>query len=207
MASRIVPISLAVFVPQSRLPSSEELDRVRVRLAQDARCRSLAESVQMLEATYELLCTEKKEVQDLAQGKSYAKMLAGWVDGTVSSIEVANARSAIHSLPLLMLIQIAQFLDYLDATNTTHAEIISQVRNVGGLQGYCGGLAAAIAIACATSIEQAVGNACIALHVSFCIGLVAELGDDSRLEGITTVVVRLKYEGQGDELVKLFPQV
>jgi hypothetical protein len=209
MSSLTLPISLVVFVPQSRLPSSEDLDRVRTRLTQDTRCHPLVESIRKLEATYELLCAEKQDITDLTHGRSYAKMLAGWVDvnGIVTSIEVAQARSAIHSLPLLMLIQLTQFLDYLEVTNSTYADILSQVRTVGGVQGYCGGLAAAIAIACAASVEQAVRNACIALHVTFCIGVVAELGDDSRIAGITTCVVRLKHEGQADELVKLFPRV
>lgn len=203
------PISLAVFVPQSRAPSSEDLDRVRTRLTQDTRCQPLVESIRKLEETFELLCAEKQEITDLTHGRSYAKMLAEWVDGNgiVTSNEVAEARSAIHSLPLLMLVQLTQFLDYLEATNLTYADILSQVRTVGGVQGYCGGLAAAIAIGCASSVEQAVHNACTALHITFCIGLVAELGDDSRIAGITTCVVRLKHEGQANELVKLFPHV
>lgn len=207
MTSDKEPISLAIFAPQSRAPSNKDLDRVRARLNQDVRCRPLLESIKRLEATYDLMCAEKREVEYLRHGRSYAIMLAGWVDGTVSSTEVAAARSAIHSLPLLMLIQITQLFDYIDVTNTSFTEFFSQVREVGGLQGYCGGFTAAIAISCATSVEEVVQNASIALHVSFCGGLAAELGDDSRLEGVTTVVLRLKHESQGDEIVKLFPGV
>lgn len=196
-----------VFVPQSRLPSNDDLLQVRKRLIEDTRCQPFLESLHQLESTYELLCTEKEEIVQLSHGRSYAKMLSGWVDGTVSSIDLAVELSAIHSLPLLVLIQFTQLLDHIDATNSTYLEVMSQVRTVGGVQGYCGGLAAAIAIACARSIESAISNACIAMNVLFCVGLVAELGDDSRIEAVTTVAVRLKYEGQGDDLVKLFPQV
>lgn len=207
MHSYTEPISLAVFVPQSRAPSKKDLDRVRLKLTQDERCRPLLDSVHQLEATYDLLCAEKAEIQHLTHGRSYARMLAGWIDGSVSSTEVAQARSAIHSLPLLLMVQLAQFLEYLDVTDTPYSELLAQVRSAGGLQGYCGGLAAAIAIASSKSVDQAVDAACAALHVTFATGLVAELGDDSRLEGVTTIVVRLKYEGQADEIVKLFPHV
>ncbi|PNP51202.1 hypothetical protein THARTR1_08106 [Trichoderma harzianum] len=205
MHSYTEPISLAVFVPQSRAPSKKDLDRVRLKLTQDERCRPLLASVHQLEATYDLLCVEKAEIKHLAHGRSYARMLAGWIDGGVSSTDVARARSAIHSLPLLAMVQLAQFLEYLDVTDTPYSELLSQVRSAGGLQGYCGGLAAAIAIASSQSVEQAVDRACAALHVTFATGLVAELGDDSRTDGVTTIVARLKYEGQADEIVKLFP--
>lgn len=75
------------------------------------------------------------------------------------------------------------------------------------MQGYCGGLVAAIALACATDEQELAQSICTAIRLAFAIGLYAELGDDSQLPGITTMVVRLKWEGQAEELVRMFPRV
>ena len=39
------------------------------------------------------------------------------------------------------------------------------------------------------------------------VGAYGELGDDENIQGATTIVVRLKYEGQGEEIIKDFPDV
>lgn len=66
---------------------------------------------------------------------------------------------------------------------------------------------AVIALHCAIDEQELAQLICIAIRLAFVIGLYAELRDDSQLPGITTMVVRLKWEGQAKKLVRMFPRV
>ena len=115
--------------------------------------------------------------------------------------------SGILSLPLLVIIQIGQYFQYLEVLGIKHAEFIAQLRKGGGLQGYCGGMAPAIAIACSKDEAEVVKNAAIVMRIALAIGAYGELGDDAATPGATTIVVRTKRVGQADELVSKFPGV
>ena len=75
------------------------------------------------------------------------------------------------------------------------------------MQGYCGGLPPAIAIACSRDEEEVVKNAAITMRLALGIGAYGELGDDAKVPGATTIVVRLKRVGQGEDIVNRFPGV
>jgi hypothetical protein len=45
------------------------------------------------------------------------------------------------------------------------------------------------------------------MRIALGIGAYGELGDDENIPGPTTIVLRLKRPGQGEELVKKFPGV
>lgn len=84
---------------------------------------------------------------------------------------------------------------------------MAQLRAGGGLQGYCGGLLPAMAIACSSTEDEVAENASIAARIALAIGAYGELGDDESVPGATTIVVRTKRVGQGEELVQKFPGV
>ena len=54
---------------------------------------------------------------------------------------------------------------------------------------------------------EVVANAVKAMGIALGIGAYGELGDDENETGPTTMVVRLKQEGQGKEIIKDFPDV
>ncbi len=89
----------------------------------------------------------------------------------------------------------------------SHSQFMAQLRAGGGLQGYCGGLLPAIAIACSEDENEVAENAAIAARIALAIGAYGELGDDESVPGATTIVVRTKRVGQGDELINRFPGV
>ena len=54
---------------------------------------------------------------------------------------------------------------------------------------------------------EVVANAVKAMGIALGVGAYGELGDDENETGATTMVVRLKQEGQGKEIIKDFPDV
>ena len=65
----------------------------------------------------------------------------------------------------------------------------------------------AIAIACSTTEAEVATNAVKAMAIALGVGAYGELGDDENIIGPTTIVVRLKQEGQGPDIIKDFPDV
>lgn len=151
-----------------------------------------------------MLAEKNPEIARLPQGPRYTKFLTQWlVDG--ASEEAASTSSGMVALPRLVIIQITQYFQFLESKGITHADFIAQVRDSGGIQGYCGGLPAAVALACAKNEQELAQFTCTAIRLAYAIGLYAELGDNSEIPGATTIVVRLKREDQAEELVRMFP--
>lgn len=197
--------SVAIFCPQSKAPDAAYLDQLRTFLVHHSQLRKLADAVQRLGETWEILAARRSDIAALHQGPKYLRALHDWVE-TGASEPVANAMSGILSLPLLVVIQTCQYFQYLRLAGLTHAEFLHGLKT-GGAQGYCGGLLPAIAVACAKDEEEVVSMAGIAMRIALAVGAYGELGDDENLPGPTTIVLRLRHEGQGDDIVRKFPGV
>ncbi|KAH6639121.1 hypothetical protein C7974DRAFT_449039 [Boeremia exigua] len=195
--------SVAIFCPQSKAPDQAYLDQLRDFYTRHAQLRKLADDLQRLSETWDVLAARKQDIAALHQGPQYLRALDRWVE-TGESGPVANAMSGILSLPLLVVIQTCQYFQYLQLTGLSHAEFLRGLE-VGGAQGYCGGLLPAIAVACAKDEEEVVRMAGIAMRIALAVGAYGELGDDENLPGPTTIVLRLRYEGQGDDIARRFP--
>lgn len=196
---------MAIFCPQSKAPDREYLDQLQKFLTQHELLKRLAEDVKRLQETWNIVAARREDIAALRQGPKYLGALRDWVE-TGTSEPVANAMSGILSLPLLVVIQTCQYFQYLQLSGLTHSEFLQGLKT-GGAQGYCGGLLPAIAVACAKNEEEVVSMAAIAMRVALLVGAYGELGDDENLPGPTTIVLRLRQEGQGEEIVRRFPGV
>jgi len=197
--------SVAIFCPQSKAPDKAYLDQLRTFFINHPQLHKLADAVQRLSETWDVLAARRPDIAALHQGPKYLRALYAWVE-TGASEPVANAMSGILSLPLLVVIQTCQYFQYLQLARLTHAEFLRGLKT-GGAQGYCGGLLPAIAVACAKDEEGVVSMAGIAMRIALAVGAYGELGDDENLPGPTTIVLRLRHEGQGDDIVRKFPGV
>ncbi|KAH8728888.1 hypothetical protein GQ44DRAFT_747284 [Phaeosphaeriaceae sp. PMI808] len=195
--------STAIFCPQSKAPDKEYLDQLQKFLTQHEKLQRLGEDVKRLHETWDIIAAHREDIAALQQGPRYLKALYDWID-TGASTAVANAMSGILSLPLLVVIQTCQYFQYLRLAGLTHGEFLNGLKN-GGAQGYCGGLLPAMAIACAQDEDEVVSMAAIAMRIALVVGAYGELGDDENLPGPTTIVVRLRHEGQGEDIVRKFP--
>lgn len=206
MASKFLQkSSVAIFCPQSKAPNKEYLDQLHKFLKQHEQLRRLGEDMQRLRETWDILAARRDDIAALQQGPRYLKALYDWIE-TGASEPVANAMSGILSLPLLVVIQTCQYFQYLQLAGLTHAEFLDGLR-IGGAQGYCGGLLPAMAVACAKTEDEVVSMAAIAMRIALAVGAYGELGDDENLPGPTTIVVRLRHQGQGEDIVRGFPGV
>ena len=198
--------SMAVFSPQSKAPKEGYLDEVRSYLCGKVELRPLLDSIENLPNTWSYFAQHNPDIAALEQGKRHTQALSEWVKNGKSS-GIANVMSGILSLPLLTIIQVVQYFQFLEVKRLHHSDFMQQLRDRGGMQGYCGGLMPAIAIACSMTEAEVVANACKAMKIALGIGAYGELGDDENVLGPTTIVVRLKEEGQGGDIIKDFPDV
>lgn len=198
--------SCAVFGPQSKAPGSRYLDEVFSYIQKKKVLTPLTEAVIHLQDNVWIkLAQSNDDIANLSQGPLHIQNLSTWIT-TGDSSKIANCMSGIVSLPLLVIIQTSQYLQYLDYCCLSHLELLEQLRE-GGIQGYCGGLPAATAIACSKNEAELVAHSAIAVRIALAIGAYGELGDDESEPGATTIVIRLKRAGQGEELIARFPGV
>ena len=198
--------SMAVFSPQSKAPQEAYLDELRSYLCGKAELRPLLNAIEDLPKTWSIFADYKSDIAALTQGLRYTQALADWVKNGNSS-KIANVMSGILSLPLLTIIQVVQYFQFLEVKRLCHTDFVARLRDRGGVQGYCGGLMPAIAIACAADEAEVATNASKAMAIALGVGAYGELGDDENIQGPTTIVVRLKHPGQGKEIIEDFPDV
>ena len=197
---------MAVFSPQSKAPQEAYLDELRSYLCGKAELRTLLNAIEDLPKTWSIFADYNSDIAALTQGLRYTQALADWVKNGNSS-RIANVMSGILSLPLLTIIQVVQYFQFLEVKKLRHTDFIARLRDRGGVQGYCGGLMPAIAIACSANEAEVATNAAKAMAIALGVGAYGELGDDENIKGPTTIVVRLKYAGQGEEIIRDFPDV
>lgn len=198
--------SAAIFCPQSKAPEEKYLDQLHSFLRQREYLQPFVQHMLELNKVWTLLAGEREDVADLGQGPRYIQNLLDWFNEGKSA-PVANRMSGIISLPLLVIVQTCQYFQYLELNGISHSQFLAQLRAGGGMQGYCGGLLPAMAIACSRDEKEVVENAATAARIALAIGAYGELGDDESVPGATTIVVRCKRAGQGDELIDKFPGV
>nr|WNZ75135.1 MollE [Ovatospora sp.] len=206
MSTKVTAPSVAVYCPQSKAPQKEFLDEIRAYILSNPHLQRLAEDAKRLIETWNLVAAKREDIAELSQGPRYMQAISDWLTHGRSG-PVANIMSGILSLPLLVIVQMVQHFQFLEVSGMTHPEFLEGLKNGkgAGAQGYCAGLLPAFAIACAWDEESLITSASTAMRVALTIGAYGELGDDKVLDGPTTIVLRLKYEGQGDEIVKGFP--
>ncbi|PHH89660.1 hypothetical protein CDD83_5578 [Cordyceps sp. RAO-2017] len=199
--------STAFFCPQSRAPDEDYLAGLHAFLSSTQHGRHLLEHVAALrtDRIWDIFAGARTDVRALRQGPRYVDMLRDWALDGISG-PLAAARSGIVALPLLVILQVGQYLRYLDFHRLSHHDFLAAVRaGGGGLQGYCGGLPSAVAVACAADESQVVEHAAVAIRILLGVGAYGEAADDSDESGSTTLALRLKYEGQADHLTRRFP--
>ncbi|KAL9606215.1 MAG: hypothetical protein Q9179_000612 [Wetmoreana sp. 5 TL-2023] len=196
--------SVAVFCPQSKAPQEGYLDQLYAFFARHSYFEKFRQDVADLPNVWKLLAEQRDDIAALPQGPRYTQGLGDWMTNGNSG-PISNSMSGIITLPLLVIMQIGQYFQYLEIQGIKHSEFIAASRKGGGIQGYCGGLPPAIAVACSKDEKEVLENAAVAMRIALAIGAYGELGDDESIPGATTLVVRTKRPGQGDELISKFP--
>jgi hypothetical protein len=201
-------VSAAYFCPQNRPPKSPYLEQTRQYLLSHPLLVEFVHAVIHLPDAWAVYADGNAAIAALKQGPKYTAYFRDWLrDGDeTSSSRIMDTMSGIIALPLLTILQIAQYFQYLEARSITHTQFLNETK-YGGLQGFCGGLLPVMAIAASKNEEEIAQNAAVCLRIALGVGAYGELGDDPDVEGPTTVAIRLKHVGQGEEIISKFPGV
>ena len=201
-----VRASCAVFCPQSKPTGEDYLNELLSFIRANKDLEPLIQAMSGLQEVWFTLVQSNKRIVDLSRGVVHLQNLSRWIE-TGDSSKIAGCMSGIISLPLLVIMQTCQYLQFLNLYEMSHSEFLAQLRFRGGIQGYCGGLPTAFAIACSKNEAEVVANCTLAVRIALAIGIYSELGDDGSIPGATTIVVRLKTAGQGEEMIAKYPGV
>lgn len=198
-------ISAAVFCPQNKPPKVEYMADIRRFIRGNPLLQPFEQSILDLPKAWETYSLANTSIAALKAGPEYTKNIHDWLADN-APLPIPKILSGILALPLLTIIQVVQYFQYLALRGIDHARFLEEV-GAGGIQGFCGGLLPALAIAAAKDEAEVVQNASKSLRIALGIGAYGELGDDEDMPGPTTLVLRAKQEGQAEQIVAVFPEV
>lgn len=208
MAQRpeIVKVSAAFFCPQTKSPDEAYLTSLHGFLSHNIHGQVLLSAVAKLEdpRLWNTFASAREDVRQLSHGPHCLQLLKDWAQGGIAG-PLSKTLSNISSLPLLTVLQAGQYLRYLESRKISHRDFVADIQNAGGVHGYCGGLPSAVSIACSEDESEFVKHIATALKILVGIGAYTEAADEDKGAERTLLAIRLKYEGQGEELISSFP--
>jgi hypothetical protein len=200
------PFSAAFFCPRARRPRDDYVTELRSYLSRRPFGITLLHHVSTLHNIWPLFSKTSSEIRGLVGGQDNLDLLVSWSKGGPVP-PVCETTAGLAALPLLLVLQLGQYFRFLEVQTISHEDFLQQVDHVGGIHGFCGGAAAALSIACARDEAEVIANAAVILRIMVGVGAVMDAAGDWDLAAPTTLAVRLKYEGQGEDILKQFPGV
>ncbi|KAG4435795.1 hypothetical protein IFR05_008716 [Cadophora sp. M221] len=197
--------SVAIFGPQSKTPTDQYLADLGAYLRSKEILAPLVEAIKDLPEIWHTFLNFHAGFAALEDGPNCTQMMSDWITGERPMAWGDEVPSGMLALPMLTIIHVVQYFQYLDQRSVTHADLLKSLQDGAGIQGYCGGMLSAVSVACASSEEEIVANACKAIRVAVGIGAACDVMDDNPKKRSCIMVLRLKYDGQGEEIVKAFP--
>lgn len=166
--------SLIAFGPQTSTPSTEYLSRLRVNLLNDPRLRTFLRAIKELPKTWQTLVESNSDLRNVPGLQSISD-IHQWVDQGESAWTTKVLPNVLLT-QLTVIIHIVEYFQYLDngKRNATHSQVLEGVLH-GGIQGFCSGLLAAIALACSKDEGGVNVLGAVALRLAMCIGAFVDL--------------------------------
>lgn len=192
--------SLAVFGPQGRKADEAYLVHLRHFLIEHEVLKPLVKAIYELPAVWSVYSTHDSDIQALSHGPLSLQAFSDWISTGDSSFLCKN-NFEIVNFPLLLVVQIGQYFRFLKENGVRHAELMKNFQLGAGIQGYCSGLLPAAIISCSLDETEVVRIACNALRLSVGLGAYGDCANTG-----TSIVMRLEYDGQGEDILKAFPQ-
>ncbi|KAI3392874.1 hypothetical protein diail_5007 [Diaporthe ilicicola] len=202
-------VSAAFFCPQTKSPGEAYLISLHGFLSHNTHGRVLLSAVAELAdpQLWTTFASAREDVRQLSHGPSCLQLLRDWAQSGIAG-PLSKTLSNISSLPLLTVLQAGQYHRYLESREISHRDFVTDIQkdqNAGGVLRYCGGLPSAISIACSENESEFLKHIATALKILVGIGAYTEAADEDKGAERTLLAVRLKHEGQGEELVSAFP--
>lgn len=200
-------ISAAIFCPMFELPSEECMAEVRRFIRGNPLLQPLWEAILDLPNTWQIFAQANSGIGALKEDSRFPTCIRDWlVNGT--HLPATERLPGILSIPLSTIVQLVQYFQYLAWRAIDHCQFLKEVR-VGGIQGYCGGLLSAVAIAASRTEQEVVANTIKCLRIALGIGAYgqAPLGDERDSSGPAVLALRAKQPGQIQRVVDKFEKV
>lgn len=200
--------SAAFFCPVPFLVDKTYLTQLRRQIVGSSFMKPLADAILQTLDVWKLLASDPRaqHVAVGARGEAFAKAISEWI-ATGETGVVASQPSSIISFPLLIITGLCQWCSFLELSGQSHEEAIGAL-GAGGIQGYCGGILNAIAVASSGDSLEFGRRAANMYRTAFLLGVFMSEGEVGPPEGVPDMlIVRLKYPGQDLELMEQFPGV
>ena len=198
--------SLLIFGPQTTWPLPSYFSQLRSNLLSEPRLARFTETLRTLPRFWQTLVEADPRLQNVP-GSEILTFFENWIeDGEFSTGH--QTPLAIISTPLTVVIHIVQYLHFLkdqkSTSGLTHSDIISHVQD-GGVQGFCTGLLAAIAVATSHSEEDVVTFGAVALRLAVCTGAYVDLDGAyaSPPSHYASLAVRWRPEASRDKVLDI----
>ncbi|GJD04150.1 polyketide synthase [Colletotrichum higginsianum] len=200
--------SAAFFCPVPFLVDKTYLTQLRRQIVGSSFMKPLADAILQTLDVWKLLASDPRaqHVAVGARGEAFAKAISEWI-ATGETGVVASQPSSIISFPLLIITGLCQWCSFLELSGQSHEEAIGAL-GAGGIQGYCGGILNAIAVASSGDSLEFGRRAANMYRTAFLLGVFMSEGEVGPPEGVPDMlIVRLKYPGQDLELMEQFPGI
>ena len=201
--------SIVAFGSQTTWPSSEYLFQLRAALLLEPRLRTFLIALKELPKLWQHLVAYDSRLTAVP-GQACMEDLVEWVNhGEFQS--TTGLPPNVLTMPFTIVIHVTQYFHYLESLQSSHAEILKNVK-MGGIQGFCTGLLTAISVACSENEEDVNHLAIIALKLALCIGAYVDLDGAfaNQPNETTSVAVRWRSQAGHDrilEILKSYPEV
>ncbi|KAL2812962.1 hypothetical protein BJX63DRAFT_395333 [Aspergillus granulosus] len=166
-----------VFGPQTTLPSSELASQLRTALLLNPRLYPLRESIEALPTIWPVLLSVDYALNQVP-GERALRELSRWLShGEFPAAEEISVLPSAFVTPFTVILHIVQYLSYTDPKRggPRHEDVLTSVRDQGGVQGFCSGLLAAVAVATSADLETLCRRTDVALRLAVGIGAYIDL--------------------------------
>src|SRR6187402_968115 len=145
--------SLLVFGPQTILPSLEVLAELRNDLIGNPRFAGILQTVNDLPKLWESLIEFDPSLSHVP-GARYLKDLSQWLVDGIFPHHLESSPN-VFALPVTVLLQLTLYIRYLSRFEgpDSHRLVIDGLK-ASGIQGFCVGFLAAIAVACSENEDD-----------------------------------------------------
>ncbi|PSR81487.1 hypothetical protein BD289DRAFT_507560 [Coniella lustricola] len=193
------PVSGAVFCPQNKPPTLEYMEDIRRFIRGNPLLQTFESAILDLPQTWSTYARTNSSIAALKTGPTYTKNIHDWMADNVP-LPIPEFLSGILALPLLTIIQTVQYFQYLALRGINHVQFLREV-SVGGIQGFCGGLLPALAIAASKDESEVIENAAKSLRIALGVHISAITDPLSiSVVGPVDVLGRLKAHAEGEGL-------
>lgn len=206
--------SLLVFGPQGKLPSADDLDVLRQTLLGDSKLLALKHAIADLTQFWTQLVDSDSLLREVP-GHHTCLSLQRWIDhGEAPYADLTGTQTHL-AFALTVLSHFVQYSHYLSLQgHQSHTQLLDNVKEAGGIQGFCAGFLSAAVIAGLKDAAELGQAAASAFRFAICIGSYVDLDntDSSQSEGYSCIAVRVdeskeQADRQLTDSIDDFPEV